>query len=214
MTNHVFVDPATGVTEVGYNRYVLEAVKNKFLDNIFKIETTLGMRITSTYELSEHQFTLKGITERFITDETWIKKDANRILSTEFRCSMFPFMLSSSSKVIVGFDEYFNIGYVQFQSSKKELSNIQIINLIFDKNLDLESIEFKSLDKHPVLLGRGLIKSNCLSTLADEAFYFGIRMAKDEEIKELLPEFFVPSAYDFTTQDFSDRLNVLSMLIV
>lgn len=213
MTNHISVDPATGVTAVGYNCYVLDAVKNKVFENIFKIEKTLGMKIESTYELSENKFTLKGITEKGFTNETWIKLD-NRQIVIEFKCSMFPFSLSSSSKITVCFDFYFNIIYVQFQSSKKDMRDIQIINLMFNKDLVLESMEFKSLNKRHDAPFIGVKKSNCLSSLKDEILYFNLYISKDEEIKELLPEFFVPSAYDFTTQDFSDRLNVLSMLIV
>lgn len=207
------VDPATGVTEFGYNKYILEAVKNKVFENIFKIETLLGLKIESSYDLNSNQFVLKGLTKRIVNDTVWITIDKNQILTTEFYCSQFPFKLSPSSKLTVGFDCYFNIVYVHFKSIKREIANVQTVEILFNKNLDLESLEFKSLKKRDDVPLMGLKKTNKLLSLKDEILLFNLYNSKNDEIKELLPEYHTPSAYNFHAEDFKDRLAVYEMMM-
>jgi len=212
MHNHFSIDHETGVTAVGYNRYILDAIKNKIFDNLSRIENSLGLSIKSNYVLTDLQYILKGKTEMLVTGNPQIKIDKNQRTSVVFECSQFPFILSSAANLTIGFDVYFNITYVQFKSITNNSHNSYSIDLIFDKNLEMESMEFKALDKINKVSFTNKRKSNRLSSLKDEILLFQLYMTKDEEVKELLPEYYAPSAYDFKSDDFLSRLEVFSML--
>lgn len=214
MTTTLELDPATGVTVLGYNRYHLEAVRDKFYGNLAKIENTLDLKIESTYTLVDSELTIHAIYDMTFTDFTYDACINGKTTGIGFRCSRFPFILPAPSKSVltVVFDKYFNISYVEFKSMAKQGSNYTKLDLVFNKKLDLESISFQpSTHRNDVCLVE-LKKAPLLSALSDEALLFKLYLSKNEETKELLPEYHIPSAYDFSSQDFTDRLSVFSML--
>lgn len=55
-------------------------------------------------------------------------------------------------------------------------------------------------------------KRKMLSSFEDEVFLLNVELNKNASIQDLLPEFYTPSAYDFNSVEFTDRLKVYSML--
>jgi len=215
MSTTLELDPATGVTVWGYNRYHLEAVKDKFHASLAKIENLLNLAIENTYTLVDNKFTIHAVRDAIFTPLTYETFNKTTDIKIEFRCSQFPFILPQPSKSVltVVFDRYFNINYVEFKSMAKDCTGYTKIELVFNKDLALESIKFKPSTYRSDVSLIETKKGNLISPLADEVVVFQLYLNQNDEIKQLLPEYYIPSAYDFTTQDFSDRLSVFSMLI-
>jgi hypothetical protein len=136
----------------------------------------------------------------------------------KLRAKSFAFDLpqSNSSIFYLTFDDYFNVVSVVFVSSTKDMGKFSIkkISLQFNQQLKLTHYEYK----HESLRERfeRTIKktSDRLMSLDDEIILWQLFSNRSDDIKELIPEYYIPSAYNFKTQEFSDRLNVLSMLIL
>lgn len=214
MTTTLELDPATGVTVLGYNRYIIEAVKDKIYANLSKIETVLKLKIENTYSLTANQLTIHAVYDTILTDFSYDVPIKNKSTGIGFRCSQFPFIFPQPSKSVltVVFDRYFNINYVQFKSMAKDGADYTTIDLVFNKDLALESIQFKPSTYRCDVSLIEMKKGNLVLPLADEVLLFKLYCTRGDEVKQLLPEYYIPSAYDFNTEDFLDRLSVFSML--
>jgi hypothetical protein len=212
MTTTSELDSVTGVTVLGYNRYNLEAVKDKFCENLAKIENLLNLNIESTYTLIDDKFTIHAVHDTTLTPFTY--DCLNQTTDIGFRCSQFSFILPEPSKSVLNvvFDRCFNINYVEFKSMAKDGSGFSKIELVFNKYLALESIKFQPSTYRADVSLIEMKKGNLVLPLADEVLLFKLYCTRGDEVKQLLPEYYIPSAYDFNTEDFLDRLSVFSML--
>lgn len=108
---------------------------------------------------------------------------------------------------IIIFNDNFDIISIKFTSYKKLPFGLSKIIVLFDDQLELDNIEYYSTS------GNSFNKSKCLlNSFTDEVLLFILFNNTTDVVKELLPEYHIPSAYDFSSQDFADRLNVFSML--
>jgi hypothetical protein len=212
MTTTSELDSATGVTVLGYNRYNLEAVKDKFCENLAKIENLLNLNIESTYTLVDDKFTIHAVHDTTLTPFTY--DCLKRTTDIGFRCSQFSFILPEPSKSVLNvvFDRCFNINYVEFKSMTKNGFGYSKIELVFNKDLALESIIFRPSTYRTDVDLIEIKKGKLVLPLADEVLLFKLYCTRGDDVKQLLPEYYIPSAYDFNSVEFADRLKVYSML--
>lgn len=207
------VDPATGVTELGYNRYIVEKVIEKIHRIFDQIENTLKLKFEYQLVLTEHgNLSINGVNNHVISSDPWLTTKG--IQEMNFRCSGFPFTLRGGdrSKLSMSFNKYFDIEFVHFTCMAKKVSHYEKIDVRFDKNIELESINFNSDYPKTDTEVFKFQKYNNIMSFDDEVLLFQLSQNTSVEIKEFLPEYYIPSAYDLSSQDFADRLKVFSML--
>lgn len=207
------VDSSTGVTELGYNRYIVEKVIEKVHRIFDQIENTLKLKFEYQLVLTEHgNLSINGVNTHVISSDPWLTTKG--IQEMNFRCSGFPLTLQGGdrSKLSISFNKYFDIEFVHFTCMAKKVSHYEKIDVMFDKNIELEYISFNS--DYPktdteVFKSR---KENTLLSFDDEIILFQLLQNANLEVKELIPEYYIPAAYDFSSSNFVDRLKVFSML--
>jgi hypothetical protein len=121
----------------------------------------------------------------------------------------FKFSIPNAIKsfFIVSFDYDFNITSIRFSSLKRLQSGIARITVLFDNDFELNDIDYYSTNNSSFNK-----KGDSLLSFHEESLLFSLLNNDSEEIKNLLPEYYIPSAYDFNTEEFADRLKVYSML--
>lgn len=134
----------------------------------------------------------------------------------KLRAKSFPFDLpqSNSSLFYLTFDDYFNVVAVEFVSSTKDMGKFSItkISLQFNQQLKLTHYEYtheRLRDRFELIIKKPAAR---LMSLEDEIILWKLFSTPSDEIKELIPEYYIPSAYNLDTQEFLDRLQVYSML--
>jgi hypothetical protein len=207
------VDPATGVTELGYNRYIVEKVIEKVHRIFGQIENRLQLKFEYKLVLTDHgHLSINGVNNHVISSDPWITSKG--IQEMNFRCSGFPFTLRGGdrSKLSISFNKYFDIEVIHFTCMSKKANHYEKIDVRFDKNIELESINFNPNYPQTDTEVFKSVKHNNLLSFDDEVILFQLSQNTSVEIKELIPEYHIPAAYDFSSQDFADRFKVFSML--
>lgn len=136
----------------------------------------------------------------------------------KLRSDSFAFALpqSKASFFELSFDDYFNVISLEFASSTKDMGKFSITNLKlqFNKQLMLINYEYtydRIRDRFNLTIKKD---SNRLMSLDDEVVLWQLFNNQSDEIKDLVPEYHIPSAYDFKSSEYLDRLNIFSMLIL
>lgn len=131
----------------------------------------------------------------------------------EFILNAYDFQFSIPNAIqslfIVSFDHAFNIKSIRFSSLKKLQHGISRITVLFDNSFELSNIEYYSTSGNSFTK-----KHNNLLSFDEEALLFKLLTNNDEEIKKLLPESHIPSAYNFYSAEFKNRLSVYEMMTV
>lgn len=99
-------------------------------------------------------------------------------------------------------------------SFKDKNGNEGAIELLFNNEFVLVGLSVKvyrinSRDDYLINITK---KRDMLSSFDDEVFLLQVELNKNDTIEALLPEFYTPSAYDFNSVEFIDRLEVYRML--
>lgn len=92
------------------------------------------------------------------------------------------------------------------------------IKLIFDDSFNLIESRYNSILVSPQtksLIRNDIIKDEkSIISVSDELFFINMRLNKDNEMLiDLLPEAFIPSAYDFNHVDFQSRFEMIDMVL-
>lgn len=160
-----------------------------------------------TYRLSRYQHHGKKV----------FKFEGNKKI--KLRAQSFAFDLPQSKNLFfyLTFDDYFNIESVEFVSSTKNIGKFSITKLSlhflqFNNQFILTYYEY---DHERI---RDRFKLNIkkyrdrLMSLDDEIILWKLFSNTSDDVKEIIPEYYIPSAYNFKSQEFADRLKVLYML--
>lgn len=191
------------------------AVQSKILESLSLIENKFGIKFDfkikdngKTIVFSSHQnYTLKAYQTHGKIVFTPSCEDNEFILNA---CN-FQFSIPHATKslFIVSFDDDFDISSIRFSSLKTLQKGISRITVLFNDNFELSNIEYHSTH------GESFKKNhNNLLSFDEEALLFKLLTNNNEDIKDLLPEYYIPSAYNFHSVEFKDRLNVYNMMTV
>lgn len=115
----------------------------------------------------------------------------------------------------ISFDNNQNIRDVKFKIFKNDGSTIDI--MVLSLNSDFEIIELM-LKERPVLINSSMVIRNKefnykYLPLADVITLLKLKYNVNENILELFPELLIPSAYNFNSDEFKDRLEVANMML-
>lgn len=112
------------------------------------------------------------------------------------------------------FDENQNIEKVIFKIHKNRNGKLENIKISLNKKLEIISVTWKILDK---LTYNGSIferKFNHHKIPIKDVFQLiRLQLNLNESIREILPEITEPSAYNFNTEEFADRLKIVEMML-
>lgn len=209
----------------------LQIQKLKIVENAIKVIETF--KVSST--LSEH-LSVCLIDNNSYFDETFslvvdyskdegIKgtslltfKDVGNVLNFKLG---FSEVSKKPSTIKIKFDSNQNIENVTF-SLHLNLRNNRFaateIKFICDSSLKLFDYQYtsiivdmttKSLIRHPIIKDEKTVLD-----LSDEVFFINMKLNnKNDVLTDLLPELFIPSAYDFNSFDFQSRFEMIDMVL-
>ena len=142
--------------------------------------------------------------------------EGDKTIKLRSQAFIFDIPQSNSAIFYINFDAFFNIESVLFESNSKDMGKFSFtkIKLNFDKNLTLIDYDYSYVElrnKIDISIKKDL---NKLMSFDDEVILWQLFNHQSDEVKYLIPEYHIPSAYNFKHPEFIDRLNVLSMLIL
>lgn len=126
-----------------------------------------------------------------------------------------------NSDCVIGFDENQNIKYISFEISyniKGVRTHKGTVKMAFDRHFNLVNYICNDLkyDIRTKKIEDNKISKNKISLCPpeDEVFLLNMKFNEENElIKETLPEIYVRSAYDFSSDDFKSRLELVEMIL-
>lgn len=198
-----------------------DVIRKGITDSINLIENHFGIVIEKTIIEDESSLIVKGITN--YGNEQEYKFTVSKWFDSELVFNTLSFSCASSLMISNGFKNIFTLSLnkdftlqsLKYVSSFKDKSgNKGYIELFFNNEFVLVDLSVKvyrinSSDDYLIDITK---KRNTLSSFEDEVFLLQFKLNKNDEIEALLPEFYKPSAYDFKSDEFIDRLKVYSML--
>lgn len=195
-----------------------KAAKHKIFAEVQKVELALFAQIPISIVDTAEGIIINGqYNYKLLLYPYHGKKFFKYIGNMEIRlfCKSFPFSFNSNveDSFIFKFDDHFNIEKITY-STMSQLSLVQQLILTFDKNLKLKNFDYKSIDRFTKTVNEKIKDENTLSSFEDEIFFLQLKRFKSSDIKELMPEFYIPSAYNFHSEDFKDRLNIYEMMML
>lgn len=190
-------------------------IRDKILSVVKHLENHFHVVIDFTFS-SGNPLTINGMTPVDIT----LKKDyvngQNSFLaefsnhSIKFKVKFYDFSLSNESEFIIHFNSNLELENLTVMSTRKDFSKkeLQFLVLTFDKSLKLLSVH------HTNNFQQNLIEKHdsMLLPYSDELQLFRIRESDKNELLDDFPEFYIPSAYNFESEDFKNRLAVYEMM--
>lgn len=207
----------TQATLQDLNEYIQEkkeSIKQKIHEAIFNVERHFNVKFTYDVIEIDNNIVIKGVEDYCFTVSKWFQSKINSTLFLKFSCTGFPFTVTNSHKSIffIAFNDDFDIDNAQFRTSfLNTTGNVVGIKLYFDNFLNLQHIENTCIKDNGKVLYTTKTNS-MISPFYDEALLFKLSVNKSQEIKDLLPEYYIPSAYNFQSEDFKDRLAVYEMM--
>lgn len=151
------------------------------------------------FKFSKHTFSFKGLSTNFI----YMPKPFLNLFS----------QYNSNNSCEVTFKENGDLEGVQFRS-KMRSNHSKTVVLTYDDNLKLNSISRSYIinNKPSIKNLFTTVKSYCESE-ADELYFLTLFLKDADQVAAVLPEFSIPSAYDFTSDVFKQQLLVAEMLL-
>lgn len=130
-----------------------------------------------------------------------------------FECSPFALSPVNTKQSILSFyiDNEFNILSLCIQSSSIHSNGFHRASLNFDNSFCLDSLSYNLSDSVTKMIHEVTKEKQKLNSLKDEILLYKLYQNKDEDMIDLLPEFYIPSAYDFNSAELVARLEVFSM---
>jgi hypothetical protein len=112
----------------------------------------------------------------------------------------------------ISFDTSTKITKITFVFQLKAVDRYKITQDIisFDQDLNLKKYEKKHYVDHNITID--VVPTYGLSN-RDFFFLLNLKFCPHNEINDVLPELTTPSAYDFNSIDFKNRLNTAEMLL-
>lgn len=199
-----------------YNRKII-VHHQALLSHINAINEKFNINMVLDIQIQDNTIMMYGQTERPVKLYSWFK-DGSYAVSTntiEMHCVAFPFYpyQLDKGKLTLYIDTSFNIvsmtvkGYVTIQGIKSYFI------LSFDKNFELLEVASQTLGVSVNTKYSFIKKGQQLCSLQEESEFFKYYLFSRTDTIKLLPECCQPSAYDFNSVDFKDRLKLFDMII-
>lgn len=201
----------------------VETMREKIELSFKDIEKRLNISINYNLTVNDNNIILKGKHgyNYIYTIFKTFKSFRDNIDTTKpliFECSPFALSPVNTKQSILSFyiDNEFNILSLEIQASSIHISGFNIngfhrVSLKFDNSFCLNRLSYTSSDPVTKIIHKVTKEKQLLSSLKDEILLYKIYQNKDEDMIDLLPEFYIPSAYGFNSAELLARLEVFSM---
>lgn len=199
-------------------------IKAKLLESINSIEKAIAAKVTLLITDDADRFIIHNHTSsyffRFVEDSfnsnPIIKFEASKTIQLSCKFTHFYLENAHASLITITFDNDLNIEKVEcvIRSRNQHQVTYEQKVLIQAFNHLLELVSFRYTYRNlKTLIESGFSKNGgCVSSFEDEVLFWKLYCNPSEANKELLPEYYEPSAYDFRSQAFNDRLKLFEML--
>jgi hypothetical protein len=105
---------------------------------------------------------------------------------------------------------------VRFSESVKTLTDFKLFWVIYSLNFKVEEILRSCLDiRNGSFQGININSKSYCESIESESYFLGLFLrGADTKLLDILPEYSLPSAYDFSSDEFNIRLKVAEMLLI
>lgn len=198
-----------------YNQQIV-VIHQTLLNHIKDINKKFNINMVLDIQIEDNSIMMHTQTEHPVRVYKWFKDGGAVSTSTlELPCATFPFYpyQLDKGKLTIYIDTSFNMvsiavrGYVTVQGIKS------YFNLSFDNDLELTEIASQTLGVSVATKYSFIKKGEQLCSLKEESEFFKYYLYSRTDIINVLPECHLPSAYDFNSVDFQDRLKLFDMII-
>lgn len=199
----------------------IDELKNRIIDIIASIEKIICCKVTSVIKSDEQKLMINN---RFCY--TSVEDHCNGLKQLKVKglkniilpCIFNNFTIENPhiSEIMIFLCDDFKIeGLICESRNKDRLNNdINIIQQEFDHLLQLNYLQYEFINPVKNIHTGFIRKENTLSSFEDESFFWKLFTHQITENNELIPEFYIPSAYDFNSVDFKNRMTVYHMLCI
>jgi hypothetical protein len=211
------------VTEDSRNHSVLDDyasiisdLHSNLLSVIDNVNRKFNIHFNLDIEVKSNTIIIKGIEEYSFPIYKWFQHGvASHIPTIKLHCENFPFypyhFNNATFSLVV--DENFKLVSVHFKSRVLIDNILSHFVLKFNEHLDLTEILAQTLGVRVSTRYSITKEGEQLCSLEDESEFFKYYLYSRIDIINLLPECYMPSAYDFNSVDFQDRLKLFDMII-
>lgn len=199
----------------------IDELKNRIIDIISSIEKIICCKVTSVIRSDEQKLMINNrycytSVEDHSNGIKYLKVKGLKNITLPCIFNNFSLENSHSSDIVIFFCDDFKIEGLICESRNKDILNkdINIIYQEFDHLLQLNYLQYEFINPVKNIHTGFIRKENTLSSFEDEAFFWKLFTHQITENKELIPEFYIPSAYDFNSVDFKNRMSVYDMISI
>lgn len=197
-----------------------DVIRIGITDSIKTIENHFGIELEKTITEDESSVVIKGMNKYGTSNKYTFT--VSKWFDSELIFNEISFSCASSLMISNGVKNIFTLTLnkdltlqsLDYMASFKDKDgNMGSINLLFNNEfvlIDL-SVRVCQINSRREYLIDITKKRNMLSSFEDEVFLLQAALNKNASIQELLPEFYTPSAYDFNSVDFKNRMSVYDM---
>lgn len=222
----IAIEPKYNVGPSQLKMQKLKIVENAIkVIEAFKVSATLSEHLSfclidnNTYFDKRFSLVVDYSKDEGIKDTSVLTfKDVGNVLNFKLG---FSEVSKKPSTIKIQFDDNQNIENIIF-SIQLNLRNNRFsateIQFVFDASLKLFDYKYTSILVDPTtksLVRNPIIKDKkTLLDLSDEVFFINMKLNnKNDMLTDLLPELFIPSAYDFNSFDFQSRFEMIDMVL-
>jgi hypothetical protein len=199
----------------------IDELKNRIIDAITAIEKVICGSVTSVITCDEKSLIINNryfyhFVEHHCNGREYFKIKGLKNITLPCIFNNFTLKNPHLSHITIFFDDDFKIESLICESRNKDRLNndVKIIFQGFNHLLQLNWLEYKFINVLTNIHTGFIRKDNALSSFEDESFFWKLFTHQIAENNELIPEFYVPSAYDFNSDDFKNRMTVYDMLCI
>jgi len=218
--------------EINQQQNTLKNQKSKIVDNAIKVieKFNLSPKLSShlSFSLVDNNTYFDDSFSLLInnyTDTNGIGGDSELMFKNIENPLNFKLGYNQEAKkpahIKINFDEEQNIKNIVFFfhfNVRNNRFDTTEIHFTFDSAFKLVDYKYNSIVFNPST--RSLFRNEILKDektsldLEDEVFFINMKLNKQNDVlTDLLPELFIPSAYDFNSLDFQSRFEMIDMVI-
>lgn len=211
------------VTEVNSNGSVFDDyssiisdLQSNLLSVIDNVNRKFNIHLTVDVKNKGNTIIIKGEEEYSFPIYKWFQHGvASHIPTIKLDCHTFPFypyqFKNATFSLLV--DKNFKLVSAHFKGRVVIDNIISHFVLKFNHHLDLTELLAQTLGVRVSTKYSIAKEGQQICSLEDENLFFKFFLHNKLDTINLLPEFFLPSAYDFNSVDFQDRLKLFDMII-
>ncbi len=193
-----------------------DLIKSNLEKSFNTVEKHFNMRLIRDIIEKDSSIVIQGKNQYQFTVSKWFDSKINSENHLEFDCLDFPLPVPNihSSTFSISLNNDFSIAKSEYSLTFKGKNRERFsVKLKFDESFNIIEMNNQSVAFHLEDYGirKTLKTKEQLCPFEDEIILFKLSINNDKDIKELIPEYYIPSVYNFHSAEFKERLNLFSM---